>query len=206
MTTVNNYLLNLTSQAPALLRIGADRTENYNQLAALTGGLGSGESNPWSVLSAAGGAQDQVSLAYGRIGERIITDLAALTAEAIKKDPSLDGDYVIALIDGPTGQEARVYRRSEILAGFEGTAEEKSALEAQLAANPLAVFSDAQGLPETSGDPATQTLADEINGFLKNTSKTLNALKNAGADPFLNMRDSWGPRPDLTGLDAAAEA
>ena len=213
MTTINTLLYSVQSQAPALLQVGGGRTENYNNLATLTDSLwGEGQSS-WPGLGATSGSSDVVTLAYQKIGDKIITDLAALTAEAIKADPGLDNDYVIALVDTDAGREARVYRRSEILAGFEGSAEEKKALSAQLAANPLQVFTSAQGLPAGSDDQTCRELAADLNEFLKTNGKTLDALKKAGFDAFINLGGAQalktalaGFQPEIFGLDEMAES
>gem|GEM_PF-2548133 len=186
MTSINNMLFSIQHQAPALLQAGGGKTENYQNLAALGASLWGDQ---WPGLGSAGSrGEDMVSLAYQGIGQKIVSDLAGLTAEAIRADPSLDDDYFIALIETGGGREARVYRRSEILAAFEGTDEEKKALEAQLAANSLQVFSSAAGLPATSKDSTCRNLAAQMDMFLKTNHKSIEALKNAGFDPFLNLQ------------------
>ena len=184
MTTINSMLLSIQNQAPALLQVGGGRAENYQNLSALAESLWGGQ---WTG-SAGGRTEDMVSLAYQNIGQKIVSELAGLTAGAIMADPSLDNDYFIALIETEGGREARVYRRSEILAAFEGTEEEKKALEAQLAAHSLQVFSSASALPPTSGDQACLDLAAQMDKFLKLNSKTINSLKKAGFDPFQNLQ------------------
>jgi hypothetical protein len=190
-------LFNIQSQAPAMLQVGGGKTENYQNLAALTEQFW-GDS-PWAGLgSASDRSQDLVSLAYQDIGRKIVSDMAGLTAEAILAEPSLDNDYLIALIETESGREARVYRRSEILAGFEGSAEGKSILEAQMAVDPLQVFAGSQGLPPTSSDPACRNLAAQLDSFLKTNAKTIGTLKIAGFDPFLEHRGSSAVLKALT--------
>ena len=203
MSTVNNYLFSLQHQAPALLQVGGDKLRNFQNLEALNS-LWSDNQSPWASLGSTAGPMDVVTLAYQKIGDRMLTELAALTAEAIKEDPSLDHDYLIALLDSASGLEARVYRRSEILAGFEGAAEEKMALADLWEANPLLVFSEAAGLPAGADDASAQKLAAALNGFLKTNAKTLKTLNNAGYNPFLEFT-----APDalkkILGLQPAAE-
>jgi hypothetical protein len=179
-------LFSIQNQSPALLQVGGSKAENYQNLASLSDHLwGDGQ---W-LGSTTDRAQDMVTLAYQGIGQKIISEMAALTAEAIKEAPSLDTDYLIALIDTERGREARVYRRSEILAGLdEGL--EKMVLEAQMAADSLQVFSSAEGLPPGSSDPACQKLAEQLNDFLKTNFKTVNTLKTAGYNPFLDHQGS----------------
>ena len=189
MTTINNMLFNIQNQSPALLQVGGGLTENYQNLAALTEQLwGDGQ---WPALgSASDRSQDMVSLAYQDIGRKVISDMALITAGAILDDPGLDNDYLIALIDSDSGREARVYRRSEILAAFEGSDLEKNILEAQMAASPLQVFNSSKGLPPASNDPASQDLAAQLDAFLKTNGKTISTLKSAGFDPFLEHQGS----------------
>lgn len=183
MTMINNMLYSIQNQSPALLQVGVGRNENYQNLSSLSSVLfGNGETAGSSE------AVDTVSLAFQNIGEKIVSELASLTAGAIRADPSLDNDYFIALIETDSGREARVYRRSEILSAFEGTEEEKKALEEQLAANSLQVFTSASGLPPTSDEASCRNLAAQMEQFLKLNSKTINALNNAGHDPFQNLQ------------------
>jgi len=179
MTNINNMLFNIRNQAPALLQVGGGKTENYQNLASLTDSL-------WgkSELMGSGGgkAQDMVHLAYQNIGRKVVSEMAALTAEAIQAEPGLDNDYLIAVFENESGRETRVYRRSEILAAFDGL--EKAVLETQMAADPLQVFSSAKGWPPASNDPACRKLASQLDGFLKTNAKTIGTLKKAGYDPF----------------------
>ncbi len=185
--------------APALLNIGGGaKGGGYDGLAALNSSLfgTSSSSSSNSLLNALGLGNaassssfsgDKVSLNYKSIGDKIVGDMASVTAKTIKEFPELDKDYVIAVIDDGTGREARVYSRAEILANFKGTEEEKKSLEAQLAANPLMVFPNGNGLPETSSTNAARTLADNLNEFLKKNDKNLNTLVKAGYDPLADM-------------------
>jgi len=186
MTTINNMLFSIQHQAPALLQVGGGKAENYQNLASMSEYLwGDGQ---W-LGSATDRAQDMVTLAYQGIGQKIISEMAALTAEAIKEDPGLDNDYLIILIETERGREARVYRRSEILADLdEGL--ERTVLEAQMAASSLQVFESGEGLPPGSSDPACQKLAEQLNDFLKTNFKTLGTLNSAGYNPFLDHQGS----------------
>ena len=194
MSSINNMLFSIQNQAPALLQVGGGKAENYQNLASLTEQLwGDGQ---W-LGSATDRAQDMVTLAYQGIGQKIISDMAVLTAEAIREEPGLDNDYLIALIDTGNGHEARVYLRSEILAGLEEGLE-RMVLEAQMAANPLQVFESSQGLPPGSSDPACLKLAEQLNNFLKTNSKSINTLNSAGYNPFLSHQGSSAVLKALT--------
>ena len=186
MTTINNMLFSIQNQAPALLQVGGGKAENYQNLASLTDQMwGDGQ----LLGSATDRAQDMVTLAYQGISQKIISEMAALTAEAIREEPGLDNDYLIVLIETERGREARVYLRSEILADLdEGL--ERMVLEAQMAADPLQVFESGQGLPPGSSDPACLQLAEQLNNFLKTNHKTINTLKTAGHNPFLDHQGS----------------
>ena len=201
MTAINNLLFSIQNQSPALLQVGGGRSENYQNLSSLAESLwGNGQ---WPA-STGSSSVDKVSLVYQNISQKVVADLAALTAGAIRNDPSLDNDYFIALLDSGGGLEARVYRRSEILAAFEGSAEGEKALEAQLAASSLQVFTNASNLPAASSDPTCRDLAAQMNSFLKTNFKTLDTLKKAGFDPFLNLTAGEAIGKALAAYKAAA--
>ncbi len=182
--SINNLLFSVQNMAPALLNVGAGKTQNYSNLAALSG-LWGDESSTSSTVD--GTVTDKVSLTYKSVGDKVVSDMAAVTAKTIKQYPELDQDYVIAIIDDGASREARVYRRSEILENFQGTQAEKESLKKQLNENPLLVFNSAAGLPETAPDSASQQLSSNLNAFLKSSAKTLDALDAAGYDPLANM-------------------
>ena len=188
MAGINNLLFSVQNMSPAMLSVGVGKTQNYNNLAELSS-LWNGTDSGTSGLTG-NSATDTVSLTYKTVGQKVVTDMASVTAKVIKEYPELDNDYVIALVDTDSGREARVYRRSDILANFEGTDEEKKALEKELAKNPLMVFSNANGLPETSSDAASKKLASELNTFLSSSAKTLDLLDKAGYDPLADMLGS----------------
>lgn len=177
--------------SPAMLNVGAGKTQNYGNLADLSSLWGDSNSSSNSTSGLNGyGATDSVSLTYKKIGDKMVNDMAAITADVIKQNPKLDGDYVIAIIDDGKTREARVYSRSEILDNFEGAKEEKEKLKAQLDKNPLMVFNNANGLPETAKDAGSQQLAKKINEFLSTNGKSLDVLDKAGYDPLADMLGS----------------
>jgi hypothetical protein len=194
MTNINNMLFNIRNQAPAMLQVGGGKTENYQNLASLTDSLWG---NSQLIGSSGDKSRDMVLLAYQNIGRKVVSDMAALTAEAIKADPSLDNDYLIAVAETGNGREARVYRRSEILSAFDGL--ERTVLEAQMAADPLQVFANAKSLPPSSSDPACQKLASQLDKFLTLTAKTIGTLKTAGFDPLQEHQGSSAVLKALTG-------
>lgn len=197
MASINNMLYSIQNMAPALLSIGVGgRGANYDGLGALTNSLfGTGSNSSVdnyldSFLnggSTSSSGEDKVSLTYKNIGDKIVSDMATLTADTIKEYPELDKDYVIAIIDDGVTREARVYSRAEILANFEGTDEERKSLEKELAANPLMVFNNDNGLPESSDRKGAQALAKNLNDFLSKNNKSLNTVSKAGYDPFADM-------------------
>jgi hypothetical protein len=202
MTTINKMLVNIQNQPPALLQVGGSKAENYQNLASLTEYLWS--DNQWPGLgSDTNRAQDMVSLAYKDIGQKLVSEMAGLTAESLRSYPGLENDYLIALIDTDSGREARVYKRSEVLAAFEGSGAEKKALETEWAANPLQVFGSAKGLPAGSSDPSCLALAAQMNNFLKSNFKTMNTLKSAGFDTFQNFQGSSATMKALSAYLAA---
>ncbi|MDR1044013.1 MAG: hypothetical protein LBP33_02705 [Candidatus Adiutrix sp.] len=188
--SINNLLFSISNRSPAMLSVGVGQTQNYNNLADLSSSLFSDSSSDGGSLFSTSSAGDTVSLTYKSIGDKIVSDLAGLTAGTIREYPELDGEYVIAIVDDGLSREARVYRRSDILDNFEGSEEEKAALKKELDSNPLMVFSNAGALPETSPDAASQQLAKNVNEFLKINSKTMNTLTKAGYDPLADMPGS----------------
>lgn len=174
--------------SPAMLNIGPGKTQNYNNLAQLSGLLnGTDSSSLLNGGSSAANNVDSVSLTYNKIGDQIISDMAAVTAETIKQYPELDNDYVIVIVDDGNNREARVYSRKDILDNFEGTEAEKAALEKGLATNPLLVYNNAAGLPETKDSKAYKQLESNINDFLSKNKKTMDVLDKAGYDPLASL-------------------
>ena len=189
-STINNLLFSVQNMSPALLSVGVGKTQNYNNLSDLSSlwdsTAGNNSSSNLSNLSGNSTA-DKVSLTYKNIGDKVVTDMAAVTANTIKEYPSLDKDYVIAIVEDGTSREARVYSRKTILENYAGTDVEKAALEKQLTENPLMVFSNGNGLPPSATDAGSQKLAENLNSFLKTNNKTLNTLDKAGYDPLADM-------------------
>lgn len=187
--SINNLLFSVQNMSPAMLGVGsgADKAQNYNNLAQLSGLLS--ENNSSGLLNGLGSNKttDTVSLTYNNIGNKIVSDMASVTAATIKEFPELDDDYVIVLVDDGQTREARVYSRKDILDNFEGTEAEKAALEKQLKENPLMVYNNASGLPETKNSQAYKTLQARLNEFLSTNKKTLDVLDKAGYDPLTNM-------------------
>ncbi len=181
--SVNSLLYSIQNMTPIMFSVGTSKTQNYSNLAELFSDQSSESSN--SLLS--GIQSDTVSLTYDSIGQQIITDMAEITASAIKEFPNLDDNYVVAVIDDGESREARVYLRSEILENFAGTEEEQAELNESLTDNSLVVFNNDTGLPATSEDIGAQSLAADLNTFLNTNSKTLGTLNNAGYDPFVDM-------------------
>ena len=188
-STINNLLFSVQNMTPALLSIGAGKTQNYSNLSELSqlwnNGAGTSGSNNSDVFG--GSTTDKVSLTYKSIGDKVVTDMASVTANTIREYPGLDDDYVIAIIDDGTTREARVYSRKTILDNYAGTDAEKEALKKQLAQNPLMVFSNGNGLPASATDAGSKKLAENLNAFLKSTGKTLDTLDKAGYDPLADM-------------------
>jgi hypothetical protein len=186
--SINNLLFSVQNMSPAMLNVGAGKTQNYTSLSELSSRWGDDSSSSTDGLGNYGA--DSVSLTYKNIGNKMVNDMASVTAGVITQYPDLDGDYVIAIVDDGSTREARVYRRSEILDNFKGTDEEKKKLKAQLDENPLMVFNSASGLPDSAEDAGSQQLAKKINEFLTTNAKSLNVLDKAGYDPLANMLGS----------------
>jgi hypothetical protein len=176
--TINSVLFqnNAYLREPALLEIG--RSQNYQSLADY---LSSQESQETS----AGQAADKVDLALDKVAGKMLSEVAALTAEVIKDYPEFQNDYVLAVIDGGNGsREARVFSRAEILASFEGSETEKAQLAESLAKNPLIFYTSAENLPASSQSEAAQSLQTKVSGFLSSNQKLLDMLSKYGFNPF----------------------
>ncbi|MDR1110375.1 MAG: hypothetical protein LBP92_06710 [Deltaproteobacteria bacterium] len=178
--SINSILFTANSalREPSLLNI--DKASNYESLAAY---LASEETSASAVA-------DRVDLAMDKVAGKIITELASITAEAIGDYPELAEDYVVAIIDGASGREVRVYSRQEILEASQGTEEEKKKLAEQLAKEPLVAYSSSAGLPESSQGEASQALANKIGEFLKINSKLLDSLDKYGYNPFKSLMEA----------------
>lgn len=186
--SINNLLFSVQNMSPAMLNVGVGKTQNYSNLSELSSLWGDSSSSSTSSLGNYG--SDSVSLTYKNIGDKMVNDMASVTAGVINQYPELDGDYVIAIVDDGNTREARVYRRSEILENFEGTDAEKEQLKAQLDENPLMVFNSASGLPDSAEDAGSQQLAKKLNEFLTTNAKSLDVLDKAGYDPLADMLGS----------------
>ncbi|MDR0622792.1 MAG: hypothetical protein LBJ61_13110 [Deltaproteobacteria bacterium] len=178
--SINSVLFNTNSslREPALLNL--DKTSNYDSLASY---LASEETSASTIT-------DKVDLAMDKVADKIITELAGITAETIGDYPDLGDDYVVAIIDGEGGREVRVYSRQEIIEASQGTEEEKKALAEQLAKEPLVAYSSAEGLPASSQNEASLALADKISSFLKINSKLLDSLEKYGYNPFTALMNN----------------
>jgi hypothetical protein len=198
--TINNLLFTVQNMAPAMLGVGAGQTQNYANLSDMMNAL-TGDDSTASTSS----ATDTVSLTYQKIGQKVVTDLAGVTAQTIKDYPDLDKDYVIAIVDNGATREARVYRRADILKNFTGSDKEKAALQKELDQNPLMVFYSDNGLPETASDAGSQALAKNLNSFLKTNAKTMDVLGKAGYDPLADLAGSSSMRKTLTTCAGASD-
>ena len=184
---INNLLFSVQNMSPVMLNIGGKAQGYNNNLTDVAGLLGDASGDLAASAGYHSTAIDKVSLTFKSVGDKLVSDLAGVTAGAIKEHPELDSDYVICLIDDGSKREARVYSLAEILKNFEGTDAQKKELGQQLAANPLMVFNDASGLPPSAPDEASQKLAAELNSFLSSKSKIFDALDSAGYDPLADM-------------------
>ncbi|MDR0548952.1 MAG: hypothetical protein LBI10_06025 [Deltaproteobacteria bacterium] len=177
--TINSVLFQNVSylREPALLNVG--KSQNYEALANYLTGQDSA-----TTTTTASSATDQVDLALDKVSDKLLTEVAALTAIVIGDNPEFQNDYVIAIIDNGQTREARVYSRAEILASFEGTEAEKEALSQSLAENPLLTYSSTENLPATSENSAAVALAEKVNSFLTTNGKLLDTLEKYGYNPF----------------------
>lgn len=178
--SINSILFaaNSSLREPALLNL--DKSQNYDSLASL---LANEETAP-SLMN------DKVDLAMDKVAGKIITELASITADAIGDYPELADDYVMAIIDKPSGREVRVYSRQELIESGDKTDEEKKAMAEQLAKEPLVAFSSDEGLPPPSESAGSLALANKVNQFLKINAKLLDNLDKYGFNPFKALMGS----------------
>ncbi|MDR3203673.1 MAG: hypothetical protein LBV23_02850 [Deltaproteobacteria bacterium] len=173
--SINSILFTTTSgiYEPALLNVG--KTNNYDKLAAYL----AQEEQP-----VASQVTDQVDLALDKVADKIISELASITANTIGDYPQLSDDYVIAVIDDANGIQARVYSRQAIVDSFEGTEEEKKSLLDELNKQPLKAYPSSYSLPASDQSEASAALANKINTFLSQNGKLLDLLETYGYNPF----------------------
>ena len=66
--------------------------------------------SPWDIFSQQ--CDLTVSLSLNRVSEKLVMDLAEDTASYLVDYPELQDDYVLVIVDTPTGErEARAYHR-----------------------------------------------------------------------------------------------
>jgi hypothetical protein len=181
--SINSILFNSNSslREPALLNL--DKASNYDSLAAY---LANEESSSASTTA----ITDKVDLALDKVAGKIITELAAITANAIGDNPELADDYLLAIIEENGSREVRVYSRQEIVENSGLSDEEKEKLAEELAKQPLMAFSSSEGLPESSTSEAYQSLQADAANFLKINSKLLDNLDKYGYNPFSSLLQS----------------
>jgi hypothetical protein len=180
--SINSILFQNTYgvREPALLNI--DKSTNYDSL--------SNWLTQETSAATTTAATDKVDLALDRVAGKLITDLAAVTASAIGDYPELADDYVLVVIDGEGGREARVYSRDELVESGGGTDEEKAARRAALDKNPLVLLSSAEGLPASSQSEGAAALAERAGAFLKTNSKLLDLMTKYGVNPFRQAEEA----------------
>ncbi|MDR1166222.1 MAG: hypothetical protein LBO66_10250 [Deltaproteobacteria bacterium] len=181
--SVNSILYSQSywNSEPALLRVGS-KEDNYASLANYL-------NNEESLSEVSSSQSDQVDLALDKVQNRVVSDLASLTAETILEYPEFQNDYLLAIIDGEGDKrEARVYSRQEIVESSNGTDEEKKAMYEALAKEPLLAYSSSEGLPASSTGEAATKLADKVNAFLTTNEKLLDLLDTYGFNPFDKLK------------------
>ena len=138
----------------------------------------SSNDNPLSTYwkSLADQQTEKVTLGLEKVGDRLVTDLAQVTADYLIDNPDLENDYVLVIVDDPTqGRVARAYHPEDLVEDLEG--EEKEEAIEKLREQQLLYHDDLDELPEMDeSDEALMGLAGTAQGFLDNNEKLLNLL------------------------------
>ncbi len=124
-------------------------------------------------------AEMMVSFSMQNICDRVTIDLAGETAAYLQDHPDLADDYVLVIVDGSSGREARAFRREELLERVDEDTRKKlaDALEKQ----PLLYMGSSSGIPVTpEDDEELQGLAKSAQSFLDKNEKVINFLVNNG--------------------------
>ncbi len=125
----------------------------------------------------------KVTMCLKGVGDKIVMDLAAVTADYMVDKPELQEDYVLVIVDDPLqGREARAYKRADLVADLESPKKEE-ALEA-LEKNPLLYHTSAADLPPIPDDENLNGLAAKVQDFLDVNDKVLNILARDGLLPW----------------------
>jgi hypothetical protein len=175
--SINSILFQSTYgvREPVLLNLGKTTGSNYDNLADY---LAQESSASTTAVS------DKVDLALDKVKDKMVSELASITAEAIGDYPELADDYVLAVIDTGDSRSVRVWSREEIIELGGGTEEEKAQRREQLAANPLLFYDSAELLPDTTATQGAAALAEKADAFLKTNDKLLTLLGKYGYNPF----------------------
>lgn len=126
----------------------------------------------------------KVSVGMQNVGDKLLLDLAGVTAQYLADKPDLSEDYVVAVVNSPTGGwEARAFRRSDLAADLEEG--QKEDVMAALDETPLLYATDPDDLPETPADDEVLLgLANQVQGFLDKNKDVLQILAREGFLPF----------------------
>lgn len=127
---------------------------------------------------------EKVTLGLEKVGDRLVTDLAQVTADYLIDNPDVEDDYVLVIVDDPTqGRVARAYHPEDLVADLEGEKKEK-AIE-KLQKQQLLYHDDLDDLPDMDeSDEALMGLADKAQAFLDQNEKLLNLLEKNGLIPW----------------------
>ena len=136
------------------------------------------ENNPlssyWTMLSEQ--QTEKVTLGLENVGDRLVTDLAGITADYLVENPDLEDDYVLVIVDDPTqGRVARAYHPEDLVADLEG--EDKEEAIEKLREQQLVYHDSLEDLPDMDeSDEALMGLAEKAQAFLDQNEKLLNLL------------------------------
>jgi hypothetical protein len=127
---------------------------------------------------------EKVTIGLEKVGDRLVTDLAEVTAEHLNENPDLQDNYVLVIVDDPKqGRVARAYHPEDLVADLEG--EEKEKAIDNLKKQQLLYHDDIDDLPDVDeSDEALMGLAEKAQAFLDKNEKVLNILEKNNVLPW----------------------
>jgi hypothetical protein len=139
-------------------------------------------SSYWQLLSEQ--QTEKVTLGLEKVGDRLVTDLAQITADYLIENPDLEDNYVLVIVDDPTqGRIARAYNPEDLVTDLEG--EEKEEAIKRLIEQGLVYHDRLDELPEVDeSDEELLGLAESAQAFLDQNEKLLNLLEKNEVLPW----------------------
>ena len=135
----------------------------------------------WSFV--ANQQNDRVTMSLEKVGDRLVQDMAVRAADYLVDRTELSEEYVLVIVDPPTGDlEVKAFRRADLVKALEG--EQLSAAMDALAENRLLYVTSEDELPDMPEDEELTGLADQIQAFLDDNKKLIDILDREGLLPW----------------------